>query len=98
MGRLWPKTCQTPHIVHNAILANSEEPAGPTVVNKVRFPGSVADLAVDDPLAAIAGLDPLKDAVNLFGSATGGTNTRRITTPIDYALTFYGTWTSDPWP
>jgi len=45
-----------------------------------------------------AGLDPLQDTVNLFGSTTGGTNTRRIITPIDFALTFSGSWTGDPWP
>jgi hypothetical protein len=35
--------------------------------------------------------------VNVYGTA-GGTNTRTIARPIDYALTFYGTWTGDPWP
>src|SRR3972149_11327930 len=34
--RFSAKTCQTPHIVHNAILASSEEPAGPRVVNNGR--------------------------------------------------------------
>jgi hypothetical protein len=34
--------------------------------------------------------------VNVFGST--GTNTRTIVRPIDYALTFSGTWVGDPWP
>ena len=34
--------------------------------------------------------------VDVFGST--GTNARTIVRPIDYALTFSGTWVGDPWP
>ncbi len=34
--------------------------------------------------------------VDIFGST--GTNARTIVRPIDYALTFSGTWVGDPWP
>jgi len=37
------------------------------------------------------------DKVNVSGAA-GGANTRKIVTPVDYALAFTGTWTGDPWP
>jgi hypothetical protein len=36
------------------------------------------------------------NSVNVNG--TTGTDTRKLLTPIDYALAFTGTWLGDPWP
>ena len=38
----------------------------------------------------------VNDRVNFYGST--GSNTRRIVTPVDYALLFTGTWLGDSWP
>jgi hypothetical protein len=61
------------------------------------------DLTNGDLLAAstyyyrLSGFSNSLDKVNVSGMA-GGTNTRKIVTPVDYALAFTGTWTGDPWP
>jgi hypothetical protein len=39
-----------------------------------------------------AGLDLLKDTVNLFGSTTGGVNQKRTIDPLDYVLAVSGPW------
>jgi len=39
-----------------------------------------------------AGLDPLKDTVNLFGSAASGTNNKKAIDPLDYVLAVSGPW------
>ena len=36
------------------------------------------------------------DRVNLFGSAIGGTNQKKVIAPLDYILATYGTWTDAP--
>ena len=45
----------------------------------------------------VSGYDSAADTVNVSGTA-GGTNTRKIAKPVDYALAFTGTWLGDPWP
>jgi len=37
----------------------------------------------------------LNDHVNAYGTS-GGTNTKRVITPLDYVLATYGTWTAPP--
>jgi hypothetical protein len=63
--------------------------------DKFHASGSIARL-YDAALAAYLVEVRSFQKVNVIGST--GTNTRTIVRPIDYALTFSGTWVGDPWP
>jgi hypothetical protein len=54
-------------------------------------------LAANTYYFRVSGYSSAADKVNVFGTA-GGTNTRKIMRPVDYALAFSGTWLGDPWP
>jgi len=42
------------------------------------------------------GVDLTKDTVNLFGSAIGGTNNKKVILPLDYVLALNGPWADAP--
>jgi hypothetical protein len=41
-------------------------------------------------------VDLTKDTVNLFGSAIGGTNNKKVILPLDYVLALNGPWADAP--